>query len=406
MYSLNRIIKLVILNQILICYISSFIHKSFTQIITNYNFLYTFDSAAELIHTLSRVSLLFILHKISLSSFKLIYICAAIGIIFSTCIFVICQYIKQNNIFYIGWIINRICVGIISATRDYIMYREIYKSNINIPLIKVLKSFGNALTLISILFLFNKYVVNSTLIIFSSIINLIISIITIQELEKIEKEDKDKIKNFVKTENQTIKTTKINYKTVFIIMLIMSLISMNLLSDQIVYVEAGSDIGFTFKFIGQTIVGFIYALFLKNNPYASASFGLIASLSYVLLLVNIKSIKILGILLYGLIYTVKNTSYLVIPQYITNYSQSYQAFAFIFESLSTFISSLIFEKVITTNFSIQQGYILYIFNGIIGWIIAMFIIYISHKKIKNNKKNTQQLYKLDNNKKNINKKIK
>ena len=370
----NKIIQFIILNQIFVCYISSFIHKSFTQILhfNTMGFLYTFDSASELIHTITRVIFLFFITKITFSKFKNTYIIASVSLVFTTIIFLFCQYVSFNFLFCFSWIVNRICVGIISATRDYIMYREIYRSNLNIPLIKVLKSFGNIMTLLSIIFLYEKYVTTGFCLLLTSIFNLQISLLTVKMLENYNSEN---LKEYANIGNNNV-TNKLNIKSAILVILVMTLISSNLLSDQLIYVEIGSDLGFKLKFLGQTVIGLVYAFVLKNNVYASASFGLIASVSYLLIVLGTRYLKFLGIIMYGLIYTIKNTSYLTIPKYLTKYNQNYQAIAFIFESLVTFISSLVFERYLLSKylFSKSQCYIIYACLGFVTWIITMLII--------------------------------
>ena len=397
----SKIIQFIILNQIFVCYISSFIHKSFTQILhfNTMSFLYTFDSASELIHTITRVIFLFFITKISFKKFKNTYILASVSLVFTTGIFLFCQLINFNFLFCFSWIINRICVGIISATRDYIMYREIYRSNLNIPLIKVLKSFGNIMTLLSIIFLYEQYITTGFCLLVTSLFNLQISLYTVKILEKNNKENTESYQKDKEEQNSV--TNKVNIKSALIVMTVMTLISSNLLSDQLIYVEIGSDLGFKLKFLGQTVIGLLYAFILKNNVYASASFGLIASISYLLIVLGSYYLKLLGIVMYGLIYTIKNTSYLTIPKYLTKYNQNYQAIAFIFESLVTFISSLFFERYLLSKylFNKSQSYIIYSVIGLIGWIIAMFII--SSVKKSKNKSEINNSFNQDNN---INKK--
>lgn len=154
----TKFTSLLCLQQVLICYINSFMFKSVCSLYGSKHVIMTISNVAEIINNIFRaLSTTYFKYK----SDKFIFIInnfSGVILLINTFIFTYSMYDNYNLKFCsIAWIMNRIATGINAACRDSMLYRfnKLYNIEINVPIVKTIKSVGNVLNIL-VLFLIVK----------------------------------------------------------------------------------------------------------------------------------------------------------------------------------------------------------------------------------------------------------
>lgn len=158
----TKFTSLLCLQQVFMCYINSFMFKSVCSLYGSKHFIMTVSNIAEIINNIFRA---FSTTYFKYKSDKFIFIInnsSGVLLLINTFIFAYSFYDNYNlKLCSIAWIMNRIATGINAACRDSMLYRlnKLYNMEINVPIVKTIKSVGNILNLIMI-FLIVKPIYN------------------------------------------------------------------------------------------------------------------------------------------------------------------------------------------------------------------------------------------------------
>ena len=420
--SYNRLLVLMVANQVAACYLSGYHHQVISSLLHNVDYLFTVDGTAEMLGMFIRIAV-----NIFLLSVGYKFICRSyfyfvcISLLSSICL-IIAMYIQVDFVSYLSWILNRIFMGAIAASKDYIIFIEAVNNNLNVPMIKALKTLGNLFAILHIYYFFDfkniMHVHGSVILIcIGSVILIFSGSMFVNILEKIYESKNindtniktqtqaSKIKyndNYINNQNITINTSEtkdeqhisifiknayirlcntiknVSVQSSLLVFFTVFCLLVGHVSDQIIYVKQFDHRkAVQYKFIGQTLLGYIYSYIFSNSILVipmSTIFVVLSHLSFMHEPFN----NMMGVILKGLAIHLRNTIYILATLQLTSGNNAYLLIAQIAEAFSMFVSGCLVDfNIISTGYMLHVNIIII---NIVCSCLVMLIIFKFRKK--------------------------
>ena len=288
---------------------------------------------------------------------------------------------------------NRIATGINAACRDSMLYRlnKLYNMEINVPIVKTIKSVGNILNLIMI-FLIVKPIYNWSVIAIHYSLCVIVGLINCFICIALYNSSKyiiDKAVVHKETIDQSDRKNLI--RNLLFLTIATFCINMAQIDDSIVFFKIkNSNDAFLYKqCIGQVLVGGIYSLLFKNSPLIIIIGPIVNLMFHIVSLLNC---NILGAIVIGTQFITKNATYLLLSMFFYKYNLIYPSICIVADAICMIISNFIF-----INLSIKYGDVIahkvFIILGIMSTIFGIYFIKILNASNINNSSNKDQISK-------------
>lgn len=384
----TKFTSLLCLQQVFMCYINSFMFKSVCSLYGSKHFIMTVSNIAEIINNILRA---FSTTYFKYKSDKFIFIInnsSGILLLLNTFIFAYSFYDNYNlKLCSISWIMNRIATGINAACRDSMLYRlnKLYNMEINVPIVKTIKSVGNILNLITI-FLIVKPIYNWSIIAIHYALCVIVGLINCFLCIALYNSSKYIINKVVIQKDTIDKSDRKNLvKNLLFLTIATFCINMAQIDDAIVFFKINnSNDAFLYKqCVGQVLVGGIYSLLFKNSPLIIIIGPIVNLMFHIVSLLNY---NILGAIVIGTQFITKNATYLLLSMFFYKYNLIYPSICIIADALCMIISNFIF-----INLSIKYGDVtahkVFIILGIISTIFGIYFVKILHSSNTSKSKN-------------------
>lgn len=386
----TKFTSLLCLQQILMCYINSFMFKSVCSLYGSKHIIMTISNIAEIINNILRaISTTYFKYK----SDKFIFIINNLSgflLLINTFIFAYSLYDNYNlKLCAISWIINRIATGINAACRDSMLYRfnKLYNIDVNVPIVKTIKSVGNILNL-AILFLIIKPIYNWSVISIHYFLCVIGGLINCLLCIMLYTASKNIIGKIIIQEDIIDKSNKITLiKNLLFLTLVTFCINMAQIDDAIVFFKIQNpNYAFFYKqCVGQVLVGGLYSLLFKNSPLIIVIGPIVNLLFHIISLLDY---NIIGAIVIGTQFMTKNATYLLLSMFFYKYNLIYPSICIIADAICMIISNLVFIKL-SMKYGDVFAHKVFIILGAISTIFGIYFINLlnyKNKDIKNNKK--------------------
>lgn len=370
----TKFTTLLCLQQIFMCYVNSFMFKSVCSLYGSKHIIMTVSNVAEIINNFLRA---FATTYFKYKSDKFIFAInnySGFLLLINTFIFAYSLYDNYNlKLCAISWIMNRIATGINAACRDSMLYRlnKLYNIEVNVPIVKTIKSIGNILNLI-VLFLIVKPIYNWSVIAIHYFICVIIGFINYFLCIMLYYSSRFLSSVVIKEEGIDKSSNKEIAKNLLFLTIATFCINMAQIDDAIVFFKIkDSNLAFLYKqCVGQVLVGGIYSLLFKNSKFIIVIGPLVNLIFHV---VSLLHYDILGAIIIGTQFMTKNATYLLLSMFFYKYNLLYPSMCIVADAICMIISNFIF-----INLSIKYGDIIahkvFIVLGCISTLIGIYFI--------------------------------
>ena len=396
--TLNKLLLLMVVNQMSACYLAGYHHQVLSSLLINSEYLFTVDGMAEMFGMLSRIVVNLVLlsmgYKFICKSY-FYFVCLSL---FSSVCLVISMYVRIDAIVYISWCLNRIFMGAISSSKDYIIFKEACINNLNVPMIKALKTVGNIFVMAHIYYFFDfnrmTHVHGSAMLIVVGSIALLMSgkifvdVLWNQSLQHDDNDGTISENNNVVCDSWYVTSVNIfkqawnnivcmDMRIGFLVFITVFLLLVGHTSDQIIYLkQLDHGKAIKYKFIGQTIFGYIYSFCFGNSMLvipATIIFNVLAHMSFMFEPVN----NIAGVIFTGLTTQLRN-SVCILSVLLLSRNNVYLLVAQLSEAISFFVAGFIVDlKFFSVGHLMHMNII--VFNIVCGCLV-MLIIFKFRKK--------------------------
>ena len=402
-FKLDQLLLLMVINQMSACYLSGYHHQVLSSLLSNSDYLFTVDGTAEMLGMLSRIVVNLVLlsmgYKFICKSY-FYFIC--LSLLSSVCL-VFAMYVRTDIIVYLSWCLNRIFMGAIASSKDYIIFKEACTNNLNVPMIKALKTVGNIFVMSHIYYFFDfscmRHVHGSAVSIVIGSVLLVISgkifINVLDAYNNAQQSNDDENLALTESANGPIVggswyITSINVckrawyniavmdkRIGFLVFITVFLLLVGHTSDQIIYLkQLDHGKAVRYKFIGQTICGYIYSFCCGNSAVvipATVIFNVLAHTSFMFEPAN----NVAGVIFTGLATQLRN-SVCILTALLLSRDNVYLLVAQLSEAVSFFIAGFIVDlKFFSIGHLMHMNIIM--FNIVCGCLV-MLIIFKFRKK--------------------------
>jgi hypothetical protein len=349
----------------------------------NLNEIMFVSNISEIINNLCRAAIIYLFKFVHNNTIYIINIFASAGFVVTLLMFIYAIYRDYNfNICAIAWILNRILNSITASCRDSALYRMnlLYRININIPMIKTIKSLGNIIHLLKIFFLSFSYY-SLSIVYFHFLLCTICGFINIAVciflyFLNIKLLENAQIKN-IETTKDIDKVESMYHIVITCIQLILITIVINIaqVDDSIVYYKVlDSNMAFILKqCVGQIVLGMLYSLIFGNSVFILILAPLVNIIFHQLCLLNY---NYLAAVVIGLQFMVKNSIYVLLSMILCKYNPAYPAICIIADAIGIGVSNLLF-LYLNSHFDMRYSHYIFRNLGLFSFIFS--ILLVAHK---------------------------
>ncbi|AOP70460.1 hypothetical protein AB837_00388 [bacterium AB1] len=380
-----NIVYLLVFNNVIGAFFSSITHLMVWYFISDVYFIYSATAFVELLFSVSRV-VAFKIYNVNFVKIYYYFNIVLFMLLVAEFSFILALYYKSIVFFYIAAITNRIFYGKFSGFRDYLMLRESYISNLNIPLIKNLKVIGvfpmvfvSYFALTDSINIKNSFLLYSVLIVFF-VFSLINKFLILLSFKKYLNNDHKNI-NLVSLSQKNIKQTDSSNYNIIMNVVIITFICTNMIffyNDQLIYkmLSISSGVG-VYKQIGQILLTSIVAYFFSNSIYSVIALPIFLSISYVFFYTqNLFLIKF-GVILFACCMSLNSCFGILLVRKIFVYNVLYFMYITTLCEAMRLLGTFILKYV--EMYFQERTFIIY---SIINVMYTILILYIYNKKKK------------------------